>query len=49
MRQLPSILNFANSGAAALFAALLVLPVSSALADDPLGLYVGGAVGQARV
>jgi opacity protein-like surface antigen len=46
---LSSIFDCANSGAAVAVAALLVLPISIALADDPLGLYVGGAVGQARV
>jgi opacity protein-like surface antigen len=49
MRQLSSMLDFANSGAALAAAALLVLPMSTALADDPLGLYVGAGIGEAKV
>lgn len=49
MRQLSSILDRASSCSLVLVAALLVLPVRHAGADDLLGLYVGGAVGQARV
>ena len=35
--------------AASLFGAAAVVPIQHALADDVLGLYVGGAVGQSQV
>ncbi len=49
MRQFASILDSAPACVLAVAAALLVLPVAHARADDLLGLYVGGAVGDGRV
>ena len=48
MRQLP-ILEIAKSWPFAAVAALLMLSMSQAKADDLLGLYVGAAIGAARV
>jgi hypothetical protein len=45
----PSILNLANPRAVLAAALFLGLPIGHARAEDLLGLYVGGAVGQGRV